>query len=260
MKSRILFILAMLCLLANSLIAQTISNVQWELDETQKKIIITYNLEKEGKYSHFDINIKVKVGDLSIDPRALEGDVGSFVRVGPGKRVVWSVLDDVDTLKGNLKVIVVASNPIPIENHTNPNVEVESDPRPKPQVPAWAGISGLAATGLGLLTAGILNESEAMDYYKVYQSIRNPTDSAYDELSREDHFEAAANQHKKGTLLMAAGGGVLTAGAAIFINRLLKNKKQKEHQRLFSRSSQFYSTVYPHIGGQSVGMGINISF
>ena len=84
-------------------VGQVVSNVNWEL-EGNEQIVITYDLAKQDNYIYFDVSVKVKIDKETITPSSLSGDVGGFVKVGTGKKIIWNIFQDIQELNGELSV------------------------------------------------------------------------------------------------------------------------------------------------------------
>src|SRR5690606_23177511 len=150
---------------------QVVSNVNWELVDNEQ-IVITYDLSKQGTYIYFDVSVKAMVDNKAINATALSGDIGNFIKVGKGKRIIWNMFQDITELNGELTIEVLAFNPVPSTAKT----ELQGEPSETPEVklpatsnvPFWVGMGGVGATGLGLLMNGMKSSSEGKDLYKIY--------------------------------------------------------------------------------------------
>lgn len=195
----------------------SVKNVQIAISPEQDKVTISYDLER-GKPT-YAISVAITIDGQKIDARALTGDLGNAVVPGYGKRIVWDALRDVSELSGQLKVDVVAAG---VGGSAGPCQPIKT-------APAYAGIGGVAASGITLLVAGLGTKSEASKLYDVYKTNRDPDNAVYSELSRQDHYDEANGKHKKGLLLASAGGAILVGGGFVMVSRLIKinayNKK-----------------------------------
>ena len=221
---------------------QVVSNVNWEL-EGNEHIVITYDLAKADNVIYFDVSVKVKIDNKVIDAKALSGDVGTYVKIGPNKKIVWNMFDDISALNGQLSVEVLAIDPVPsiptASTHATAGDSTQIDRISGPKIPFWAGMGGIGITGVGLLTAGIKSAGEGQDLYKIYKEHRNESSAIYTEIgsTREDLYKEANKKHKNGTLLEVAGAAVFVAAGVIIVNRMIQAKKI-ERRRL---------AVSPHI-------------
>lgn len=213
---------------------QVVSNVNWEL-ENNERIVITYDLAKEGTYIYFDVSVKVLVDNKPVEARALSGDVGKFIRVGTGKKIIWNMFEDINELNGELTIEVLAFNPVP--GTTTPAATADGkDAVPDIALPAskgapfWVGMGGVGATGLGLLMNGMKSTSEGNDLYAIYKENTVEGASVFSELgsTRNEVYDEANKKHKTGTILTIAGGTVLATAGIIMINRLIQMKKIRQ--------------------------------
>lgn len=212
---------------------QVVSNVNWEL-ENNERIVITYDLAKEGTYIYFDVSVKVLVDNKPIDAKALSGDVGKFIRVGTGKKIIWNMFEDINELNGELTIEVMAFNPVPGTAPATANGSKEAPPDimlpASKGAPFWVGMGGIGATGLGLLMNGMKSTSEGNDLYAIYKDNTVESASVFSELgsTRNEVYDEANKKHKTGTILTIAGGAVLATAGIIMINRLVQMKKVRQ--------------------------------
>ncbi len=191
------------------------SNVTVRVSEEQDMVTITYNLARNSRIPFYTIAVNLSLDGIPLaTPAGLTGDLGSQVTAGLGKKIVWDALQDVTSLEGELKVDVVSRTTVS-ENGPASCVPIKT-------IPVYAGIGGVAVTGLGLLVSGLSQLSEANGLYEVYSSQQNPTDAVFGSLSRDEHYQEANSKHKQGTWLSVGGGLTLAAGGAAMVMRLLK--------------------------------------
>jgi hypothetical protein len=209
---------------------QVVSNVNWQL-EGNERIIITYDLAKVDNVIYFDVSVKAKIDDKIIEAKALSGDVGTYVKIGTNKQIVWNLFEDISALNGKLSVEVLAFNPVPavsplsVTANTSDSSQIEK--LPGPRIPFWAGMGGIGVTGVGLLTAGIKGAGESQDLYKVYKEHRIESSDIYSEIgsTRDEVYEEANKKHKNATLLQVAGAAVFVAAGVMILNRMIQAKK-----------------------------------
>lgn len=211
---------------------QVVSNVNWELVDNEQ-IVITYDLAKQGTYIYFDVSVKAMVDNKAINATALSGDIGNFIKVGKGKRIIWNMFQDITELNGELTIEVLAFNPVPTAK-----TELQGEPSETPEVklpatsnvPFWVGMGGVGATGIGLLMNGMKSSSEGKDLYKIYTDNTVENSDVFAELgsTREEVYDEANKKHKTGTVLAIAGGAVLATAGIIMINRLIQMKRLKQ--------------------------------
>jgi hypothetical protein len=210
--------------------AQVVSNVNWEL-EGNERIIITYDLAKLDDYIYFDVSVIVKIENKVVPAKALSGDVGSFVRIGTKKKIVWNMFEDISDLNGELSVEVQAVNPVPSTSATTMDTEKNSpsavDKLRSPKIPFWAGMGGIGVTGVGLLAAGIKSAGDGQDLYKIYKENTIEASAVYSDLgsTRDEVYSEANKKYKNGSLLEIAGAAVLVTAGVIIVNRMIQAKK-----------------------------------
>jgi hypothetical protein len=214
--------------------------VNWEL-EGDERIVITYDLGKKDNYIYFDVSVRITIEDQTITPKALSGDVGNFIKVGTGKKIIWNMFEDISELNGELSVEVLAVNPVP----TGPTADVQkSDTTTSPdmqlpagnKIPFWVGLGGVGATGVGLLMSGIKNSSESQDLYNIYKENTIEDSPVYDEMgsTRDEVYDEANKKHKTATVMTIAGGAVLLTAGIIMVNRMIQAKKLRQQNLSFS--------------------------
>jgi hypothetical protein len=230
------FICAILLITASSLAqAQVVTNVDWELDNDQK-IRITYDLNQQQNFLYFDVSVNVELNNRPFTPRALSGDVGTYIKIGKGKTIIWDVFQDTPELKGELVVEVLANNPVPVLSSnlsgegSEENSETPSTSAGGGNVPFWVGMGGLASTGIGLLASGLGTQSEGGDLYDIYKQNVVENSEVYSELgtTRNEMYDEANKKHKTGSILAIGGGAVLATAAVIMVNRIIQINKLKK--------------------------------
>lgn len=213
---KILFFFLIL-LPSSGLFGQTnpISSVNIRVSEEQDMVTITYDLMRNSKIPFYDIKVSLKLGGKEINnPVGLSGDLGPQVTAGLGKKILWDTRQDITALEGELKVDILTTTGI--------EGSVGAPCTPIKTVPVIAGLGGVAVTGLGLLVSGLGQLGNGNDLYDIYSKNTDPDNSVYASLTRDEHYQEANSKHKQGTWLTLAGGGILLAGGAVFINRLMK--------------------------------------
>lgn len=212
--------------------AQVVSNVKWQL-ENDEKINITYDLARQDSYIYFDVSVKVTINNETVIPKALSGDVGSFVKIGTNKKITWNIFEDLTELNGELTVEVVAYNPVP----TDPKAKATEGPAPSVEnmpplpaerkIPLWVGLGSAGAAGAGLLLSGLKSSDEGKDLYAIYKDNKYEAADIYTELgtTRDDVYSEANKKYKNGSLITIAGAAVLTATAAMLVKRIVETKQ-----------------------------------
>lgn len=210
---------------------QVVSNVNWEL-EGNDRIVITYDLAKLGNVIYFDVSLKVMIANEIIPAKALSGDVGSYIKVGVNKKIVWNLFEDISALNGELSVEVLAVNPVPVDTKPSPVADVAGAPAPgstlpKQKIPFWAGMGGIGVTGAALLTTGIKSASDGQDLYKTYKQHTVESSSIYADMgsTRDEVYSEANKKYKNGTLLQVAGAAIFLTAGVMIVSRMIQAKK-----------------------------------
>ncbi|MEZ4824928.1 MAG: hypothetical protein R3C61_01340 [Bacteroidia bacterium] len=223
------------------------------------KVQITYDLPPNGSHRAFDVTLQTKT--TSIRPRTVQG-TGKGIFAGNGLVIDWYYTADGYSkadLSG-LEIIVVAIDPL--EEPSGPEVT----PREVRTISPWAGLGAVGASGIGLLTTGVVSESNAQQDYEIYTTNLNPSAAVYTELgiTRDDLYNEANSKHKRGTALMIGGGIVIAAAGVILINRLNVQKKIRNMQssRYKLEVSPMYNTgsAFTSAGGHQVGLNVGWKF
>ena len=86
-------------------LGQTVTNA--DCREENQKAIVTYSLDKEA---NIDLQVSLNNGAFqTLDRTSLSGDVGTNVRKGKNKKIVWDVLRDCNSLVGDVQFRVLPS-------------------------------------------------------------------------------------------------------------------------------------------------------
>ena len=84
---------------------QTVTNA--DCYEEGQKAVVTYSLDKKA---NIDLQMSLNNGAFqTLDRTSLSGDVGTNVRKGKNKKIVWDVLKDCNSLVGDVQFKVVPS-------------------------------------------------------------------------------------------------------------------------------------------------------
>ena len=224
MKRIFMFSFFVLFLMQSSLGQNLVSNVNWQLDDTEERILITYDLEKDGSYRYLDVSVKVYIDNNELIPKALTGDVGTYIKAGNQKTIIWDVFKDVVELSGELTIEVIALSPK--ISTTESTTEAKNTPQVKiNKVPVYAGLGGVVTIGAGLIVAGIGQESDSKELYDIYEQNLDPLDVIYNELTRQEHYDNANSKHKTGQWMTYGGIAVIVTGGIILIKRFIDIKK-----------------------------------
>lgn len=244
------------------------------------KITITFDIVPNGSHENFEVSLRTS--NPSIRPRNGVTGVsraGQYIKAGVGKRITWYFQEDGYTtsdLQG-LRIYVVAEDPVDDGggNNNGPSVAPPAPPS------VFAGLGAAAATGLGLFTSGAVslsNSGPGSDEYEIYSTIIDPNDPVYDSLANElgiigrgdgegSYYDFLNKKYRRSQLLMAAGGAILVASAAIIVNRIRLN--QKFRNGTLNGSIEISPDIRPvgspwlspgSFRGSSFGLGMNIRF
>jgi hypothetical protein len=262
MKKIIVFILVITA--AFSLSAQNfVSNVNWEIDDSEEKIIITYDLEKDGSYRYLNVSLKVYIDNNEFSPKALSGDVGDYIRSGMGKKIIWDVFADVTELSGDLTIEIIAISPKVNTSTADPEpVNPQAIEIKRKTVPVYAGLGGVVALGGGLVVAGIGLESDSKEIYDVYKQFTDPNDSSFDELTRQEHYDEANSKHKNAQWMTYGGIAVIVTGGVILIKRIIDVNKLRNRNLSITPQIEFNSfpNRLPNPGLTNTELGIKLSY
>lgn len=105
------------------LVSQSIQNVDWNITD-ESKIEVTYDIVDALPSDVYDITMEVSLDSgrtFSIIPHAVTGDIGEGVSAGNGKRIMWTVLNDVQELTSDKLVVKIVA--IPSTALTSGNIE-----------------------------------------------------------------------------------------------------------------------------------------
>lgn len=260
MKRSINILLLFIAIATASFAQSVVSNTKWEMDETGEKIVVTYDLNRQGELQYFSVHLLGILDGVEFKARAVSGDVGPYVRFGRKKTIVWEIYKDLAEADGSLSVKIVAENaaPGPVADNGNQN----ADPlRSKSinKVPVFAGMGGVVLLGGGLFVSGATKTSKAKSEYDDdirprYEGIVSPDDAAY-----REEYTAVNKRYKSGQLLMIGGGAILVGGGYMLIQRLIDLKKIKASSRLDIRP-QIDLTAPDVQSGFTAGMRIRYRF
>jgi len=204
-----------------------VSNVDWHDDiesAGETVITITYDLNKLGDESFFNVSVKAKINGRTIDVRSVSGDIGEFTKRGNKKRIKWNIAQDVDEVDGELEIDVVA---IPASQALDARTNPDPTPSGNASTPLLAGISSVAGLGGGLIIYGLTKESAASEDYEIYKNNTNPDSEVYSNLgiSRSELYQEANKKHKGAQVLTYGGIAVIVAAGGILVSRLIGQSK-----------------------------------
>lgn len=259
MKKQVLFFALMLLCSAGAM-SQIVRNLKPEVDD--EKVTFSFDLTPQGQYRTFDVCLKSY--NPSITPKNTSGDIGKNKTAGINKKIYWYYANDGYTQEqiSNLKMDVIAINPLA--------PRTASGPEPKP-IPIYAGLGGVATTGLGLAVAGLVKHGSAQDTYQVYKDNVNDNDPIYTELgqTREEVYTDANKQNKSAQYLIYGGGAVFIGAGIILFNRIKwmnRIKKANQNKAAMPKADQCYFPAprlqfKPVYSGQAgVGLGLTYTF
>jgi len=108
LKKVVLFIF--ICFLSLNLFSQSIKNINWVKDST--KIVLYYDIVSLIKGSTYNVEVFCSTDGAetySIPLKSCMGEIGSDIKIGKKKSVVWDVFKDVGGIAGNVSFKVVAT-------------------------------------------------------------------------------------------------------------------------------------------------------
>ncbi len=282
-----LFIIA--CLLISSTAFAQRNFVRNErVTASADKITISFDIIPNGSHENFEVTLRTS--DPNIRPQnGLTGvsRAGQYIRAGTDKRITWYFQEDgysPSDLQG-LRIFVVAIDPVDMGGEI-PGSNLSPTVNP-PSV--WAGLSASAATGLGLLTSGLVtlsNSGPGSEEYALYSTYTNPSvagyDSVYNSLINElgitgrgdeggggegSYYDYLNKRYKRSQWMIAAGGAILAASAIIIVNRIRLNRKFQNGTLNGSievspdiRNYAFPGANSPGLQNNSYGLGIKLRF
>ncbi|MDX2249396.1 MAG: hypothetical protein SF052_21615 [Bacteroidia bacterium] len=219
------------------------------------KVQITYDLPPNGSHRAFDVTLQTK--NPSVRPRTVQG-TGKGIFSGTNLVIDWYYTADGYSkadLTG-LEIVVMAIDPL-----EEPSMETP-EKREVRTISPWAGLGAVAASGVGLLTTGVVSETNAQSDYEIYTTNLNPSAPIYTELglTRDDLYNEANSKHKRATALMIGGGVVIAAAGVILINRLKVQKKIKNMQSSRLELSPVYQSVSTPNNASGHNIGLNIGW
>jgi hypothetical protein len=202
----------------------------WKVQEGNDRIIeITYVLDRVDDSKYYKIIVRGFVDDRPITMTSLGGDVGSSVRVGKIKTILWQWERDVTEISGELK-FVVTQDYSPDAIASTPSADEDEKPASLPLIGHPGVYLGVPA-GLGLVVTGLLNSSSAKSDWDA-ETVR--TSETYDPLNKK---------YKNGQLLSAAGGLVIVGGVVWYI------VDNAQYRKLSSDSQMQLEPGYVNING-----------
>jgi len=201
-------ILTMLCLFLSICAFSQVFPIElettWDFkDETQKVILISYDLEDLEDLRYLKIVAKAYVDDRLVPMRSLRGDIGEAVKVGKKKQIEWNWENDVVEIAGELRFVVTADNP-------NPEAEevlAETSTDVNPEVPLGKLLALPLAAGGGLMLTGLLTSTGAKSEWNDI-SASEKTQEEYDDLN---------GKHKRGQWIAIGGAVIVTAGLVWYL-------------------------------------------
>ncbi len=262
MKSILLLILLLSCI---NIFCQKVTNVNWELDESQENITVTYNLEKTGTSNYFKVSLKAMIDNSPVKAASLSGDIGDYQKAGNNKKIIWNVASDLSAIEGELKISVIAIDPIQPAS-SNAKEEVRSENKKdnnnltRKKIPITAGLlggAGFFASGLGLTIVGLGHKKDSNDLYEIYKTVLDENDPIYADVSRSEYYDEANSKNKKSQIFLIAGGATIAVGAGIIVQRLLyraKKNREFKHSQLDIFPSFGFSTDNKPIGNFNVSI------
>jgi hypothetical protein len=247
MKTAYRFVTLMLCCFTIPSFAQ-VSNVVTKLSEERDKVTITYDLARNPRITFYSIKVAITLDGETVPTTGLSGDLGPQVTAGFGKKIIWDVNKDLGEISGELKVVV------------STDTKAVTNCRPINAVPAYAGLGTVAISGIGLIVSGLSVNNNSKELYDVYKANLNPSDPAFTELSREDHYAQANKKHKLALGLMSGGGAILAVGGTAFIMRTIKIRNYNRKCAGYSDNSPRQRFEFQPVMVGTTGVGVGLSY
>lgn len=94
--------IVVLLLLSQSAFSQKIE-IKW-VEVTSDKIIVHYNLDDSSPNHEYAINLMSSKDNFSAPLTKVTGDVGSEVKPGIDKKIMWAIIDELGNYKGDLEL------------------------------------------------------------------------------------------------------------------------------------------------------------
>jgi hypothetical protein len=240
MTTRFLTIAVCIVLFTQLATAQSkyITRSNTSYDASGKRFVYDYDLESD---SPCNIQVTVVYKGITITNPTLKGEWGTCIKSGTGKKIIWYFSKDIPNWSG-------------LKDDVRINVKAEVPKSKKGGI--VAGILLLGA-GSGILVPGYKGYSLALTDYVVYRDNTNPNTSLWASQSRSDYYTATNNKYKASQYLLAAGSGIIGAGAAILISRSVKAKKRKLTDCALKLPVQIYPAICTSSG---MGLGLTMKF
>lgn len=187
-----------------------VKNIKAEVDNSGDKFMITYDLDKDGKTSLWDVSVIVNIDGIQVTPsaRALSGDIGQSIKYGKKQTFIWDAYIDVESIDGKVSFDVIAKSSI-IQNPPNTDK-----------------IAGYGGVGVGTILVGVGLASMNNSDVKAYNDRCDPakvdanTSADFIETGGEspcDRLYVPANDAKKSGSTIAVIGGVVAAVGGYFL-------------------------------------------
>ncbi len=218
--------------------SDNISNVEWDEDLIRDEVIITYDLEEDGKYDFYNIAVKFAVDNIvrNIDDDNLSNH--KRVESGTANKIKWLIPDEHKGLPTNTIFLLTAERIIPPKDSTFTIKPI-----------AWTGIcAGVASSAYGLYKM-----IPARDEYKTnYVARTNPDDPFYyreNQMTRNEYYRQVNQEYKNGSAFLIAGVvAVITSTTMLVLEK--RRKQEREINRLDTikerRRSKENLSIYPY--------------
>jgi len=258
MMKKIIFILMLFLVCQNSYAqSDNISNVKWDEDLIRDEVIITYDLEEDGKYDFYNISVQFNIDNNLID--IADGDLSNHKKVetGTGNKIKWFISDEHKGLPTNTVFLLTADR-----------IKAPKDSAFNIKPIAWTGV----CVGLASSAYGLYKMIPARDQYdNNYVAKTNPDDPFYyreNELTRNQYYDQVNQEYKNGSAFLIAGAVVMvTSGVLLFLDK--KKKQKKEMNKLKTRKERRQDkndlSIYPYYqpslkNTTSSQLGVHLSY
>lgn len=128
------------------------------------------------------------------------------------------------------------------------------------KVPIYAGLGTVTLAGAGIMAAGFVQRTDAVDNRKLFNTYSDPNDNFYLEIGQtRDELESSYKSGlKKSNLLIYGGAAVAATSIAILVNRIVWIKRIERSKA--SRTGLAEPPVPFSVTGTTMGIGLSYHF
>ena len=246
---RNLLLLFLILFTCNSIDAQIFPQkleTNWEFqDETNKIIVINYDLPEFEELRYLKILVRAYVDDKLIPMKSIRGDIGEAVRVGKNKTIQWDWEKDVVEIAGNLRFEVTADNPNPItaESKSRPTME-------EPKIPVLTVLGLPLIAGGGLAVTGLITSSGASSDW----------DGLTEAQKSSDEYSSLNGKYKNGQYLAIGGAAVIIAGVIWYLKEKSAINNLQASRFSIKPASGSLADNYFSFPISTIGLGLTYNF